>query len=93
MDGMDKNFDAGEHRLVGGCSIWKKKADESCTLNLEVYEEQSSDGGSSEALVIVTSDNEVVESSGRDNKRWVFCVCVCVFVFRHKATKWLNMVK
>lgn len=66
---MDGNFDAGGHKSVGGCPIWKKKADESCTLNLEVYEEQSSDGGSSEALEIVTSENEVVESSGRDNTR------------------------
>jgi len=66
---MDSNFDAGGHKSVGGCPVWKKKADESCTLNLEVYEEQSSDGGSSEALEIVTSENEVVESSGRDKRR------------------------
>jgi hypothetical protein len=66
---MDRDFGAGGRKSVGGCPIWKKKADESCTLNLEVYEEQSSDGGSSEALEIVTSENEVMESSGRNNKR------------------------
>jgi hypothetical protein len=68
-DSMDNNSASGKRRSVSNNPIWKNKPDMSCPLKLEVYEDQSSDGGSSEALEIVTSDNEVTESSGRDVKR------------------------
>jgi hypothetical protein len=68
-DNMDDNSVSGKRRSVGDCRIWKNKPDTSCPLKLEVYEEQSSDGTSSEALEIVTSENEMPESSGRDLKR------------------------
>jgi hypothetical protein len=66
---MDNNSVSGKRRSVGDCPIWKNKPDTSCPLKLEVYEDQSSDGASSEALEIVTSENEMVELSGRDLKR------------------------
>jgi hypothetical protein len=66
---MDNYCDAEEHRSLGDCPIWKNKTDDSLTLNLEVYDDESSDGGSSEALEIVTSENELAESSGRERKR------------------------
>jgi hypothetical protein len=59
----------GKRRSVGDCPIWKNKPDTSCPLKFKVYEDQSSDGGSSEALEIVTSENEMTELSGRDPKR------------------------
>lgn len=68
-DSMDNNSVSGKRRSVGDCPIWKNKPDTSCPLKLEVYEDQSSDGGSSEALEIVTSENEMAELSGRDVKR------------------------
>jgi hypothetical protein len=68
-DSMDNNSVSGKHRSVSDCPIWKNKPDTSCPLKLEVYEDQSSDGGSSEALEIVTSENEITELSGRDLKR------------------------
>lgn len=68
-DSMDNNSVSGKRRSVCNYPIWKNKPDTSCPLKLEVYEDQSSDGASSEALEIVTSDNEVTESSGRDLKR------------------------
>jgi len=68
-DSMDNYSESEEHRSVGGCPIRKIETDEPLTLNLEVYDEESSDGGSSEALEIVTSENELAESSVRDLKR------------------------
>jgi hypothetical protein len=68
-DSMDNYSDAEQHRSLGDCPIWKNKADDSLMLNLEVYDDESSDGGSSEALEIVTSENELTEPSGREHKR------------------------
>lgn len=68
-DSMDNDSNNGKRRSVGNYPIWKNKPDMSCPLKLEVFEDQSSDGCSSEALEIVTSENEVTESSGRDVKR------------------------
>lgn len=68
-DIMDNNSLSGKRRSVDGCPIWKSKPDTSCSLELEVYEDHSSDGCSSEALEIVTSENEMAELSGRDLKR------------------------
>lgn len=66
---MDNYSHTEERRSLGDCPIWKNKTDESLTLKLEVFDDESSDGGSSEALEIVTSENEVAESSSREHKR------------------------
>ncbi|XP_023712156.1 GON-4-like protein isoform X2 [Cryptotermes secundus] len=68
-DNMDNNSVSGKRRSVDDCPIWKNKPDTSCPLKLEVYEDHSSDGVSSEALEIVTSENEMTELSGRSPKR------------------------
>lgn len=68
-DIMDNYSDAEERRSVGISPIWKSRTDEPLSLSLEVYDGVSSDDGSSEALEIVTSENEVAESSGREHKR------------------------
>jgi hypothetical protein len=68
-DIMDNCSDAEERRSVGICPIWKNRTDEPLSLSLEVYDGVSSDDCSSEALEIVTSENEVAESSGREHKR------------------------
>ncbi|KAJ4437019.1 hypothetical protein ANN_17151 [Periplaneta americana] len=66
---MDTYSDAEDGRSQGECPHWANRANESLTLNLEVYDEESSDDRSSEALEIVTSENELAESSGREHKR------------------------